>query len=144
MVKSPLDMPAEVAPDYDMLDVVVHGIALVAGMSVRAQHRSFGKRSVQTFRYFRLRQSPITAKRHVEVVFPVSRHDYGRLVLGKAFCLGLSATFAWLALKVAATFVRLVEKRLIALCYSGERAAIVLFQGAQYLVPPVEGSLFFC
>lgn len=42
---------------------------------------------------------------------------------------------------MTATFVRLVEKRLGALCYSGERASIVLFQGTQYLVPPVEGRL---
>ena len=35
-------MPAEVGLDDHILDVVVHGIALVAGMSVRAQHRAFG------------------------------------------------------------------------------------------------------
>ncbi len=94
---------------------------------------------MQAFRKFRLRQPSIAAKRHVEVVFPVRRHYDGRLVLGKAFALGLSATLAGLAPQVAASFVGLVKKRPVALGYSGERAAIVLFQGTQYLVSPVEG-----
>lgn len=141
MEKSPLDVPAKVCPDYDMFNMVVHCISLVADMSVRTQYRPFGQRSVQTFRDFLLCQPSIATKCHVEVVLPVSCHYDGGLVLEYAFAIELSATLAGLALQVAAAFVGLLKERLVAFGYSGERTAFILLQGTQYLVPPVEGRL---
>lgn len=140
MEKSPLDVPAKVCPDYDMFNImVVHCISLVADMSVRTQHRPFGKRGAQAFRDFLLRQPSIAAKRHVEVILPVSCHYDGSLVLGYAFASCLSATLAGLAFQVAAAFVGLFKERLVAFGYSGERITLVLPHGTQYLVPPVKG-----
>lgn len=134
-------MPANVRPDYNMFNMVVHCISLVADMPVRTQHRPLWQRSVQAFRDFRLRQPSIAAKCHVEVVLPVSCHYDSGLILGYAFAIGLSATFAWFAFQMSAAFVGLVKERLVAFGYSGERAALVLLQGTQYLVPPVESCL---
>ena len=99
-------------------------------MTVRTQHRPLWQRSVQAFRDFRLRlrQPSIAAKCHVEVVLPVSCHYDSGLVLGYAFAIGLSATFAWFAFQMSAAFVGLVKERLVAFGYSGERAALVLLQ----------------
>ena len=105
MVKSPLNVPAEVSPYDHMLNMVVHCISLVADMPVRTQHRPLWQRSVQAFRDFRFRQPSISAKRHVEVVLSVSRHYDGDLVLGCAFAFSPSATLAGLASQVAAAFV---------------------------------------
>ena len=124
-----------------MFNMLVHGISLVADMTVRTQHRPLWQRSVQAFRDFRLRQPSIAAKCHVEVVLPVSCHYDSGLVLGYAFAIGISATFAWFAFQMSAAFVGLVKERLVAFGYSGERAALVLLQGTQYLMPPVEGCL---
>ena len=141
MENSPLDMPAKVSPYDHMFNMVVHCISFVADMSVRTQYGSFGQRSVQAFRDFRLRQPSIAAKRHVEVILPISCHYDGGLVLGYAFAIELSATLAGLALQVAAAFVGLFKERLVAFGYSGERTAFILLQGTQYLVPPVESCL---
>ena len=141
MEKSPLDVPAKVCPDYNMFNMVVHCISFVADMAIRTQHRPFGKRSVQAFRDFLLRQPSIATKRQVEVILPVSCHYDGSLVLGYAFAFCLSASFAGLALQVAAAFVGLLKERFVAFGYSGERTAFILLQGAQDLVPPVEGRI---
>ena len=141
MEKSPLDVPAKVCPDYNMFDMVIHCISLVADMAVRTKHGSLRQRSVQAFRDFRLSQSSIATKCHVEVVLPVSCHYDGSLVFGHAFAFCPSATLAGLALQVPAAFVGLVKERFVAFGYSGERTAFILLQGTQYLVPPVEGRL---
>ena len=92
MEKSPLDVPAKVCPDYNMFDMVIHCISLVADMAVRTKHGSLRQRSVQAFRDFRLSQSSIATKCHVEVVLPVSCHYDGSLVFGHAFAFCPSAT----------------------------------------------------
>lgn len=120
MEKSPLDVPAKVSPDYDMFNMVVHCISLVADVSVRTQHRPLGQRSVQAFSDFRLCQPSVSAKRHVKVVFPVRRHDDGRLVRGYTLVFYLSATLARLAFQISAAFVGLVKERLVAFGYSAE------------------------
>ena len=141
MEKSPLDVPAKVCPDYDMFNMVVHCISLVADMAVRTQHRPLGQRSAQAFRDFLLCQPSLATKSHEEVVLPVGSHYDSSLVLGYALAFCPSTTLAGLALQVAAAFIGLVKERLVAFGYSGERAALVLLQGTQYLVPPVESCL---
>lgn len=42
VVDFPLNMPVEVRPDYHMLDVGVHGVALIVVVSVRTQHLPLG------------------------------------------------------------------------------------------------------
>ena len=109
MEKSPLDVPAKVCPDYDMFNMVVHCISIVADMAVRTQHRPLGQRSAQAFRDFLLCHPSIATKCHVEVVLPVGSHYDSSLVLGYALAFCPSTTLAWLALQVAAAFMPLSD-----------------------------------
>ena len=147
MEKSPLDVPANVRPDYNMFNMVVHCISLVADMPVRTQHRPLWQRSVQAFRDFRLRQPSIAAKCHVEVVLPVSCHyDSGLVALSLDMPLPFvppprlrGLRFRWR--QPLSDLSKDVSSLSVAFGYSGERAALVLLQGTQYLVPPVESCL---
>ena len=117
-LESPLDISANASPDHDIPDAVVTRVPLVADVPVRTQHRPLWQRSVQAFRDFRLRQPSIAAKRHVEVVLPVSSHYDGGLVLGNVLAFSPSAAFAWLAPQVPAAFVGPIKERLGAFGYS--------------------------